>query len=111
MERFTRVLADDVAPWAPSIQVAYQQAEGIVLEGIGRHDVDACAAASDCTRLTTTRLPRPPGAPTALRLEAAVEPPGRFLSWCAQFDRFRVAQSRLDPLPEPDWMVGKGQHT
>jgi hypothetical protein len=110
VERFTRLLADDVAPQAPTIQVAFQQADGIALEGIGRHDADACAAASACTRLSTSRLPRPPAVPAALRLEAAVEPQGRFLCWCAQFDRFRVERSRLDPLPEPDWMVAKGQH-
>ncbi len=110
VERFTRLTENDVAPQAPTIQVAYMSTDGIVLEGINQHDVTRCRERSACNRLTTSCLPYAnlPGA--SYRLEAGIEPKGRFLCWCSQFNRFRVDSSRLDPLPEPDWMVAKGQY-
>ncbi len=110
VEGFTRLTAEDAAPRAPTVQVAFQNADGIALEGIGQDDVAACKAGSDCASLAVSSLPRAASTAAAFRVEAAVAPSGKFLSWCPRFDRFRVERSRLDPLPEPDWMVRKGQY-
>ncbi len=110
VESFTRLATEDAAPRAPTVQVAFQSADRIVLEGVGEADVAACRAGSDCVELTVASLPRAAPAPAAFRIEAAVAPNGRFISWCPHFDRFRVERSRLDTLPEPDWMVTKGQY-
>ena len=110
VESFTRITGRDAAPQSPTIQVAFIGTDGITLEGIDRQAVEACEEASTCTRLTTQHLPGCEPASKRFRMEAGIKPEGSFLSWCSRFDQFRVDKSRLDPLPEPNWMVAKGQH-
>ncbi|MFW6367047.1 MAG: glycosyl hydrolase family 28-related protein [bacterium] len=111
VENFARLSEADVAPGAPTIQVAFQSTDSILLEGIRSEDVERCEKSSSCTRFAASRMPGPNSANEAFRVEAGIEPAGRFYAWCPQFDRFRVEQSRIEPLPDPDWMVAKGQYT
>jgi hypothetical protein len=110
VEDFVRVAEADVAPQAPTIQVAFQSTDGIVLEGIRFGDVERSEEASTCSHFAASRMPGPTSADETFRVTAGIEPTGRCLCWCPRFDRFRVERSRLDPLPEPDWMVAKGQY-
>ena len=109
VENFTRLTEHDVSPEPPTIQVGFINTDGITLEGIDKESVKSCKEASTCTHLSSNRLPYADSSTSVLRLEAGLEPEGRFLCWCPRFDRFRVNQSQLDSLPEPDWMVAKGQ--
>lgn len=110
VENLTRLRSRDAAPNAPTIDIAYQTTEGIVLEGITGDEAEACKAQSQCTQLDLSRLPCAAGETRDLRIDAAVEVSGRFASSCDRFDRLRVECSHLDPLPPPDWTVRKGQY-
>lgn len=111
VEGFRRMLEYDIAPAAPTVQLAYVPAEGIVLEGIDQPALERLKDASSCTRLACATLPYSESGTATYRVEAATSEHGHFLCWCPRFDSFRVAASRLDQLPEPDWMVAKGQYS
>lgn len=111
VENFMRMPGADVAPEAPTIQVAFQSTDTIHLEGISPEDVERCRNESVCTHFAASRMPCSKAAGEAYAVEAGIEPSGRFVARSRQFERFRVERSQLDPLPEPDWMVTKGQYT
>ncbi len=110
VENFERLFMEDSTPQTPTIQVAYQNTDNIVLEGIGQDESQQTEETSDCTYLRASRLPRAIPEAAAFRLEAGIEATGHFLCLCSRFDRFRAEHARVDPLPEPDWMVAKGQY-
>lgn len=110
IEDFRRITDRDVAPATPTLEVAYVPTQQITLEGIDHGSMERSEQASSCTRFTGTLLPHDQHKAPAYRVETDTTVQGRLLSWCPRFDKFRVENSRLDPLPDPDWMVAKGQH-
>lgn len=110
VEDFRRVRAADAAPHTPTVHVAFVNSDDITLEGISQADAEEAGNASQCTRLDVARLARAEPEETSYRISAEVETDGSFVSSCARFDRFRVGRSQVDPLPEPDWTVRKGQY-
>ena len=111
VESFVRSPNADAAPQAPTIQVAFQSTPRMVLEGIRPEDVERSKTSSSCTHFASSRIPGSGSGSDPFRVEAGIEPSGHFLAWCPQFDRFHIGQSRIDPLPDPDWMVAKGQYS
>lgn len=111
VEGFRRILERDVAPAAPTVQIAYVPAEGIVLEGIEQPALARLEDESSCTRLAYSVLPYSESGAYEYRVEADTCEQDNLLCWCTRFDKFRVEKSRLDPLPAPNWMVAKGQYS
>jgi len=110
VEDFVRVYEQDAAPQVPTLQVAYQRTDDIVLEGIAEGELEACENASECGRFSSMRLPGSVPESPVFRVEAGIEPTGCFICCCRHFELFRVGSCRLEPLPEPDRMVAKGQY-
>ena len=110
VEDFVRDRERDTCPSAPTIEIAYVPASGIIVEGIERSEADRTDADSRAERLERQHLPYPEADRLSTRIVAATGVDGRFQCWTPRFDRFRVEDSRIDPLPEPDWMVAKGQY-
>ncbi|MBI1337254.1 MAG: endopolygalacturonase [Phycisphaera sp.] len=110
VEDFERVWEHDAAREAPTLEVAYVPATEIVLEGVDGLAVEELAAASSCTRFDTVRMVGFQTRTPLHRVVADTDVAGRFVSGCLRFEKFRVEDSRIDPLPEPNWMVAKGQY-
>jgi hypothetical protein len=108
VENLVRLRRDDAAPQAPTVRISFVKSNSVSLEGITEADARACAETSTCTDCRIQELPGM-GRRTR-RVDAGLDTGGAFTCDCDAFDRLRVAQTQIDPLPEPDWMVAKGQY-
>lgn len=109
VEGFTRLFDRDAAPHTPTVSISYLDTDSITVDGVGPYELETCRAGSTCSHREELLLPGA-GESKRFRIEAGVDLEGRFVGHFERFDRLRVAETRTEELPDPDWMVHMGQY-